>query len=226
MECRARSCGIQFAVPGTVADPNGIYASDPANDHTIPPIGYSASIIDDVLWVYPWISSTNSVRVVYRGVKRSWADNDLVPVSWMDNGSIDPELLDYLIWSLDSRKNQCDPPQLQAAEFRIVDRRQRLMNDEDRLEDLRLQLERPCYSCSTTYPGGFGDGFYVPTSPPTIPPTVSAPTESQLGDSEYMHPVSRNRYYFFNGLYYLITIVSLDGIVQEAVSQIGITPPV
>ena len=51
-------------------------------------------------------------------------------------------------------------------------------------------------------------------------------TGSQLGDGHYIHPTSRKEYYFVGGLYYLITRF-LDGpVVQEDVSESGISVPV
>lgn len=146
MECKVNTC-LTLTPPAVGPDSDGLWQPDSTIDQATPPCEYFASIIDDVLWVYPHLASTRSIKITYTGIKRAWQDTDEVPDTWYLGTEIDPEIIDFLTWSMTAWKERCDPLKLQVALGRLADRRQAMMTSPARDKKRKLQLTTPCIPC-------------------------------------------------------------------------------
>lgn len=149
MEHKSNRCSNTAITPPPGApDSLGRYTAGPSVDPAHPPQQYWASIIDDVLWLYPVMPSTHKVRFTWTGIKRDWADADVLPDTWLTGTGLDPEIFDFLSRYLMSIKYECDPNQLQVNETRFRERRRNMMTDAARREQYKLQLEYPRLPCN------------------------------------------------------------------------------
>lgn len=153
-ECHINNCGkAELIPPPGSPDADGNYVAAPDTDWTEAeePSKYWATVIGGVLWIYPHISSTRSLKLTYRGVKRTWVDADDLPDAWVIEDLLDPDIATYLKWRLVLIYGACDGPKLEQAarEWALV--RRRMTTDEFRDEQNQIDLKNPCMiNCRTT----------------------------------------------------------------------------
>lgn len=150
MECQQQTCR-DLEPPAGSPNSDGFYTPDPDLDPAVDPGRYETAIINGNLAIWPAIPSTKAVRYSYSGVKRAWADDDVMPDLWMPDGQIDPEIVDYIEWFLRRIKQRCSPNDLLIANAEFVRRRQKMMSDLARDEKWRLDIRRPCAITCQTY---------------------------------------------------------------------------
>jgi hypothetical protein len=148
MACLSRSCA-ELTPPEGAPNDDGYYVSDPTIDPEAGclPSEYYVSLVDNRLQIYRPITSTRIVKVTYTGIKRSWANADVLPDSWVLSNIIDPEIVDYLRLSMQLKMGMCDATEITMVNREFQERRRRLMTDQARKEAYRMAIESPCVSC-------------------------------------------------------------------------------
>lgn len=147
-ECRISNCGNDaFEPPTTPADADGNYVPGPDNDHTTEPCRYWATVMNGTLWIYPHMSSTQTLRVTYRGIKRVWVDADELPDTWVIENVLDPDIARYLKWKLKTIYDACDSPERQNADREFAAIRREMTTDHFREEQWQIDLKNPCLVC-------------------------------------------------------------------------------
>lgn len=101
------------------------------DDLTYTPTDRAFAIYDGLVWLWPRLSSTETVVLRWNGVKKSWNNNSVL--SWLDEaGGPDREVQQLVEWFLLSRYYQfdrCDPEKAAAANAEYMRKRAEMIID-------------------------------------------------------------------------------------------------
>lgn len=107
------------------------------------------SMFDGFIWTYPALTSLETGVLRWEGVKKTWADTDIIP--WVDDmGNVDNDVIQAAVFFLESRKahkESCDANEAANWESRYRDLLRDMLIDCKRQN--RLPDGRSCFSSCT-----------------------------------------------------------------------------